>query len=425
MTTYNFLLILQENFWLFLVCIIPTVLIYVKIANNLGHSWLNPLLFNIFTAGIGIGVATFLFVTNNASTETFIYIIISSVVYWGYVLLNFPQRIKKSFISFNISKSVERQLFYVLFLLSIVATLFSYSKFGVPLFYSMDGEDVTRLDTYTNSGGFGLILRLSDFPKIYCYFYLLNLLFEKKIYWLKFILWISPFVIFGILSASRSSFFIFIFAFWGYKLFYKGQEIKLLDHKKIIYVAIIISLLTFGLQQSTNTFGAINSFLERVVACGDLYWYSLPDDTWKQLSVKNPLADVLVGLLAPMRLMSNTAADRCLGFQLTALVYNWNLSSGPVELFPIASLVYFGYYGGIIMVIIQAYLTCFFYRMFYRTSKSLILSAFFFYGFYTCVYFVGSLRDSMGQIFNLLVNAGFLWMILAAIGGLKKQRYNG
>ena len=406
---------MNENFGLFLSCLLPMVFIYIFIANKLGNSWFNPLLFNIFTAGIGLGVALFLYVLNYATFPTFCYVIISSFIYWSFLLKNFPRDIRPPKVMHQLSKKYESPVFWFMFWYSIISTLFSYYMFGIPLLNSINSDDITRLDTYVNSGGFGIILRLSDFPKMLCLFYGLGKYFKKVYSFKKMLILFSPFIIFGILSGSRSSFLIYLFAFWGYKLFYEGEEIYLKNYKKLIIPTAIISLLTFACQQSFDHYNTIYSFLERIVGCGDLYWYALPDDLWKSMSINNPIKDIFVGLLAPMRLMSSAGVDRPLGFQLTTLVYDWDLSSGPVELFPISSLAYFGYYGGIIMVIIQAILTCYFFKKFYRRSNNLIEAAFYFYGFYTCTYFVGSLRDSMGQLFNMLATYIFLKIVLTFV----------
>lgn len=427
MTTFDFLALLEENAWLFFICVIPVVYVYIRIANKIGNSWFNPLMFNIFTAGIGVGVAVFLYVTHNASTDTFCYVIISSIVYWTILLKYFPKKIAFSQLKIANEFAYERPLFYTLYILNIVSTLFSYSKFGIPLFNALD--EGSRLDTYTGSGGFGVILRLADYLRIYCVFYLINLFYKKRMRIFSLILWIIPFVIFGILSGSRSSFLIYLFTFWGYKLFYLGEEIRLWDYKKLLVPALAISLLSFGIEHATNLEGAFVFFMQRVAACGDLYWYALPDNTWESLTLNNPFKDLVVGLFAPMRLMSESGTDMPIGFQLTRLVYSgFDINTGPVELFTISSLAYWGFYGGILMVVIQAFMTCVIYKIVYKRSNNLIISSFMFYSFNSCVYFVGSLRDSMGILFNMLITVIFVLFILMILNpfievSVKKNRH--
>lgn len=421
MTTFEFLTLLEEKPWLFAVCVFSVTFMYIKIANKLGQSWFNPVLFNVFTAGIGIGVATFLYFTGNTSIQSFTYVIVASLIYWGILLLKFPRSMKFLKVKIVNEQVYDKPLFVVLYVFSIFSTLLSYKLFGIPLFNSME-DGGSRLDTFTGSGGFGVILRLSTYLKVYCFFYLLNRWHSKKISLTKLFIWSLPFIIFGILSGSRSSFLIFLFAFWGYNLFYLGTEKKLRDFKILLIPALVISVLSFGIEHSTDISGAFVYLAQRVASCGDLYWYALPNDVWKQVSINAPFHDLFVGLFAPLRIMAESSADMPTGFQLTRLVYtDFDTNTGPVDLFTISSLVYFGYCGGLLMVIIQAFVTCLVYRLFFRRAQSLIISSFLFYSFYSCIYFFGSFRDSMGVLFEILINYIFVLIILVLLNALSKN----
>lgn len=421
MTTFEFLQILTENFALFFLCVIPSVIIYILIANRLGKSWMNPVKFNVFTAGIGIGVACFLFFMGEAPIGAFTYIIISSIIFWGILWLFYPKDSGHFRLRIKGEDYYSRNLFIIFYISNILLQLFSYSRFGIPLF-----NDNSRLATYTGSGGYGVIIRITGFLSIYLMFYIFSRYINNKgVQWGKFLLLFSPLIIFGILSGSRSSFIGFIFGFWGYKKFYKGEEILLSKYKGLLVPFVAVAVLTFGLQQSSNLLGSILSFAERVAACGDLYWYALPNDTWADVTIKTPYKDLLVSFLGPLRLMAESSADVPIGFQLTQLVNNdFDKMTGPVELFPVASLIYFGYGGGIIMVVIQAFLACFFYKVFYKKCDSLIFASLFYFAFFKCVDFLGPLRTASGQLFDILLNMAFvvfLCFILAAVRTVLKR----
>lgn len=408
MSTFEFLNILTDNYILFILCVIPCTLAYVLIANRFGKSWLNPLNFNLFTAGIGIGVALFLFCMGEAVSSSFMYVIISSIIFWGILWFFFPRNTHNFKLKIKEEFLFSRKLFLSLYFGNIILQLLTYYLFGIPLF-----NDNSRLATFTGSGGFGIISRITPFLSIYSIFYLYNkYIGAHSIKWFKLLLWLSPQIIFGVLSGSRSSFLVFIFSFWGYNKFYKDKEILLSNFKVLLIPFLIISLFTFAIEHQTNVIGGALAFLERVAACGDLYWYALPNDTWADVTVKTPFKDLLVGFLGPLRILSESQTDVPIGYQLTQLVYtDFDKMTGPVELFPVSSLVYFGFYGGIIMVIFQAFFACFFYKLFYRKSDSLIFSALLFFSFFKIVDFIGSLRNATGQLFDILLNWGFVFIL--------------
>ncbi len=416
MTSIEFFLYFSENAIAFFVIAAIVIALYVCIANKLANSWFNPIKFNVFQAGIGIAVACFVFYIGEARKETFIYVILSSILFWGILCLLYPKKLghfkptiaNESFYSFN--------LFLIIYFGNIALQLFSYYRFGIPIF-----NDDSRLSTYTGSGGLGIISRLNGFLRVYSIFYIFNRYIKKEhVDWVKLVLWLSPLILFGLFSGSRSNFLMFVFGFWGYKQFYEGEEIYLSNFKGLLIPLIVVAVLTFSFERGTNLAGGAMSFLERVVACGDLYWEAMPDDTWSDVTIKTPYKDLTVGFLGPLRILPESATDVPIGYQLTQLVYQgYDVMTGPVELFPISSLIYFGYYGGIIMVIVQALLTCFFIRLFYRKSESLIFASLLYYAFYNCIYFVGSLRNAMGQLFDIMLNVAFVAFLCLCIGLLE------
>ena len=175
---------------------------------------------------------------------------------------------------------------------------------------------------------------------------------------------------------------------------------------------IAISLFTFALESATNLIGGINHFMERVIACGDLYWYALPDDTWADITNKTPIKDVLVNFLGPFRIITEAECDVPIGYQLTQLVYtDFFKMTGPVDLFPISSLVYFGKTGGYFFTVFQAFIACFTLKLFYRKCDSLIIASLCYFAFLKSVDFVGSFKYASGQMFDVLLNTAVVFLI--------------
>lgn len=386
------------------------MIIYIFIANRLASSWMNPLKFNILTAGIGVGVAIFLFYTGYASCNTFIYILVSSFLFWAVFIIMYSN--KQRIVSINIKRErfFADRLFWILYILYISLTLFSYKQFGVPIF-----NDDSRLAVYVNSGGFGIIQRLQSVMNTYSIFYLLCLYYDHRCTRLKLLLLLFPLVIIGVLSGSRSSFLVFIFAYWGIKTFYFGDEPKLAKYKSLLIPFVAISVITFFMQSGNFTL-AITSFVERVIACGDLYWQALPDESWKSVEVKEPIRFVFMGLLGPLRILDASQMEVPIGYQLTDLTYpGLNKMTGPVALFPVGSLIFFGYVGGLFFTLIQAFLAALAYRLIYVKSNSVIICAVCYYMFVELMPWLGDASAGMGAVFNILLNLFFVTILLLMI----------
>lgn len=415
MTSIDFFSLFSENTVAFFVIATIVIAIFVIIANKLADSWLNPIKFNVFQAGIGIAVACYIYYLGEATLETFLYVIFSSILFWSVLCFLYPKKPGRFGLKIKNEGFYSYYLFLVIYFGNIALQLFSYARFGIPIF-----NDDSRLSTFTGSGGFGVISRLNGFFRVYSMFFIFNrYITNERTNWPKLILWLAPLILFGVLSGSRSSFLAFIFGFWGFKQFYRREEVYLSNFKALLVPFVIVAVLTFALEHSTNIAGGVLSFLERVMACGDLYWEAMPNDTWADVTIKTPFKDLLVGFLGPLRILPESSTDVPIGYQLTQIVQGYDKMTGPVELFPISSLIYFGYWGGIIMVIVQALLACFFVKLFYRHSDSLIFSSLLYYAFYDSIYFVGSLRNATGQLFDILLNIAFVAFLCFCIGLLE------
>lgn len=413
MTTFEFFLILNDYPFTFLGCLFISLLLFSYVIKKSTSSWLNPLRFNIFTFSIGISVVLFLNFLGYVKNQTFIYIIISVIVFWVTFLLIFKNKQRNIIITFGSEMVLAKSLFYVCYFLFILLTLISYKLLGIPAF-----NEEGRLSTYTGSG-FGFIARLTPMLYLYSSFYIIHLFISanttrKKM--LPFFLLI-PILIIGILSGSRSSFLVIVFAFWGYKTFFLNDEPKALDYKKMIFPTLLLSFISFTFASAGDLFYAVYMFFERAVASGDLYWEALPDDTWKAVVVENPFHYVFVGFFGPLRIMDPNLAEIPIGFQLTDIIYPSiaGRSTGPVALFPIFGLVCFGYVGGIIFSFFQALLASFLFKLTYIKSNSIILSALAYYGFSCVIYLIGDISAGLGTLLDLLICYMFILFLLLLI----------
>lgn len=414
MTSFEFFELLSLHPFIYIICLLISIFIFWKIIKVSSSSWLNPIRFVIFAFSIGFSVLLFLNYCNVVSFLTFLYTVVSIVIFW----ITFISIYRNKQIKINLKLSDEpiiaKYLFYASYILYILFTLFSYKVLGIPIF-----NDDSRLATYTGSG-LGFIARLSPVLYIYSLFYIIHLFFtyislRRRI--LSFLLLI-PLIIIGVLSGSRSSFLGIIFAFWGYQTFFLQKEPKLLKFKWLILPFILISIFTFSIQSAGDYRQACFDFLNRIVSCGDLYWEALPNEVWKSVTINKPFEFTFMGLLGPLHILNPNLAEIPIGFQLTNIIYPSiaGRSTGPVALFPVFGLVCFGYVGGLIFSFLQAVLASLLFKLSFVKSNSLIVCAMAYYTFYNITQLLGDISSALGSCLDIIVSFAFISFLLFIIG---------
>ena len=413
MTLFEFFNILYLHPYAYLLSLLISLLIFGFVMKRSTSSWLNPLRFNIFTFSIGISVVLFLYFFGYVSTPTFIYVMFSIAIFWFVFISIFKNKQRVVVIKFADEPRLAKYLFYLSYSLFIVLTLISYKLLGIPAF-SEEG----RLSTYTGSG-LGFIARILPVLQIYSVIYIIHLFsqhdsFKRKIH--PFIL-LAPILVIGVLTGSRSSFLVIVFAFWGYKTFYLHKEPKVFDYKWLIYPMLFISILSFTINAKGDVFQAIYLFFERIIGSGDLYWEALPYETWSYVIVEKPFEFILMGFLGPLRILNPTLAEIPIGYQLTSIIYPSHAGNmfGPVALFPIFGLVCFGYIGGLIFSFIQAVLASFLIKISFIRSNSIIISSMFYFTFNNSLTLIADISSGLGSILEVIISYLFIALLLMLI----------
>lgn len=426
MTTFEFFELLSLNPITFLYCLFISLIIFGFIMKRTTSSWFNPLRFNIFTFSIGASVVLFLKIVDYVSWQTFTYVILSMLIFWGTFVLIFKNKQRQIRIKFADEPIIAKYLFYVSYFLLVAFTLLSYKLLGVPAF-----NDEGRLTTYTGSN-LGFIYRISPIFNVYAVIYIIHLLSQKRGFLKNIwpILLLIPILIFGVLSGSRSSFLAIIFSFWAYRTFYLNNEPKAWNYKWFAVPMILFTIISFLINSSGDLNRAFFMVYERVIACGDLYWEALPGDTWKSVIVNRPFEFTFMGFFGPLRILNPINAEIPIGFQLTSIVYPTiaGASTGPVALFPIFGLVCFGYYGGLLFSFLQALLISTLFKFTFTKSNSIIISICSYYAFSNLIMLIGDASAGLGAVLDILICLFIIVLLMLLIGAclyskdfLKKQ----
>ena len=223
-----------------------------------------------------------------------------------------------------------------------------------------------------------------------------------------------PIVAIGVLSGSRTSFILIVFAYWGYYSFYLDKEINIYKHKILIVLSCAVVFLSFIIGANGDIELGLISLVYRVVASGDIYWMSLPNDIWKDVLIVDPFIYQLKGLLGPLRLISIDGFSNPIGYQVNSLVNPTLIDpkTGPVGVFSVVGLISFGMIGGIIFSLVQAILAAYACRFSYIKSKSLIVSSIFFTIFFSSIMLFLDLSYGLGALLNALFGVLYLSVII-------------
>ena len=419
MQNFQFFILLLDNLWLyFFSLIICTIPIFI-IAKKYTRSWIDPLRIGLLFVAFANTVPLFLFLINEIPIYLFCYFILSETLFWiGFVWL------AKKEIKFSSKKiineiRISNLLYFIFFVLYVSFTTFSYLKFGIPIFAE------SRLATFFDSGGFGVLARLNSFFILYILMYSYFILDKKKslFYRLFSILVFITIATTGILSGSRSGFLMFIYAYFGYQYFFKKtlpKIKKVLKYAPIILSGAIIVLLITTQGSINNAFIALGS---RVIASGDVYWMAFPNEIFKNLNVGNNFTYLFSGFLGPLRIIDYSSVSPPIGAQLT-----WTLIPslqgimvGPNGRAPVLGYVMFGW-GGLIFSFILGIFTS---VLIFRTAKifpeGFISSVFVFYIYMNAQHFIGDSPLGITYLFDILLNLFFVFFAIVVLGVLIKK----
>lgn len=417
MSNIKFIALLWENIFTYISVLVFVLLSFLLLWRKYTHTWFDPLRFQMLISAFAVTVPIFLYLTNSIGTDSFSYIILAEVAFW----LGFLFFAKKK-ISFSV-KTLKNENFigFLLFIVSLFTyvafTLITYIQLGIPLFAE------SRLSTYTGSG-LGFMLRMNSFFSIYILvyaFYYFNAKNTRLRLKIVFILSILIIIITGILSGSRSSFLSILFAYWGYMYLFKKDVTEIKRYYKYISLFLISSIITFGLQaNSTNILYVFQLFFERVIANGDTFWMSLPDDMWKTVEIKNTFDHFFLGLLGPIRIIDESQTSPPVGFQLL-----WNINptlhghmSGPLSRASLLGLIYFGWGGVLFSFSIGLIISVILYRLPGYIPQGVISKIVYYYIYIQTLAFISDATLGMGYAFNTIFNICFVFTFVIITGSL-------
>jgi hypothetical protein len=361
MDNYEFLDIYLSNPGIYFLALILTAFVYFLFFRRYYTSILDPLFINFLGSVFAGSVVVFLYMVNQINDYYFFSFLLTQFMFmFGFLLTGNKGRITSISSpakdnSLN-SANFELSIFIVCSITFIVLQLVVYKVAGIPLF--MD----SRLETFTGGSGFGLISRFLDISSIMALYTLISIFVKRKripkiaLYYTY--LFAAFYVTSSILSGAKGSFLTFGFAMFVYiitsgsKNLKKNKLYSLLKkvELKVLLLGIVIAFVVITLSKANGDIEfteVVGLFGFRLLAYGDVYWFSYPRGTLEYLSGAKPFQALFNDILGLTRLVPWSELPTAIGIDLYQMHHPSNILQGPNARHNVFGYVYFGFIGSI------------------------------------------------------------------------------
>lgn len=340
MNNIEFLELLTDNLSTYLYILFAISTIYLLILRKYINGLADPMLLCCIAAIFSSTIPVFLYAIGLCKIKMLLYCIFSEVAFWIGFILNYDKQAKFKNYTIKNEERVSFHLYIIFFILFTSLKLISFKYLGIPLLMG------NRLEATANAGGLAILNKIANPLQFYCNVYSYHIFRRKKV--LSVTCLIAIFL-FSFLNGSKSFILTFIFAYFTYSFFYK-RTIPIIPKKVLVLIFLtpMITLLASGF--SDNLMVSIGDYLFRLVAYGDIYWYSIPNNVIEHISIDSSFKHLFSGILGPLRIMNYDDNAIPLGVKLywyTMPIEAYGTNGGPN-----ARPVILGYwlykYGGIV-----------------------------------------------------------------------------
>lgn len=408
MSSDEFVFLLLDNIPTYILALIISLLVLLPVIWKTYKGILDPLFYTLIMAVLANTVPFFLILTGKITISSLIYFLLTEVFFWiGFLCFNRKElRYRNSNILEN--ERNDLVLFIVYFLLLITLKLSAYNLVGIPIFY-----EEGRLAVFTESGGLGILERLSTFPNFFISFYSFKLIEKGKGYKRLAIIALISVVVFGFLSGSKAAVLIVVGGYFYFNYFYKKNFITTKKILKYLPFLLVFPLLILNLQKTGTGFDPFVDLIFRFIANGDVYYMALPNEVINTIQINDKFTYFFSGILAPFRLIDINTVDTVIGYQL-----NWNLHphidgslGGPNSRIPIVAWVFFEWGGIFFAFFLGLILSLIYNKLSLLFSKGIISYILIAYIQYNLLVFITDPVLGIGTLFDILINM-LLFVIL-------------
>lgn len=340
MTIESFLSLFLDDPVSYFVALAIMLLLSIPLFRSFPQSIIDPFFINIIFAVFAYAVPIYLYIEKVCPEKHLYYFLISESVFWA-VLLSYPNK-RRRFRGRPLAgeELYAKNLFKIALFVYLTASLCTYVFVGIPLFMK------SRQELYTGTG-LGFLGKFSSFAQSYVLLYAYYQINSRKNR--KYLLPLVFVIANCFLSGSKSSILTFAYWYFFYCYFLVGRKIKIKAKYLLLVLCFpVVVLLLYAGSSAGSVSQAFIEYMFRLVASGDGYWMSYPNDMISDVHIGDPMLHLFSGILAPLRLVSYDDVDPIIGAQLYWLHYptNYGMIAGPNARLALTGWCYFGW-GGI------------------------------------------------------------------------------
>lgn len=390
-----FLLLIGDNKSLYCYSFFISLITIFFIIRKYTDSWLDPLRLTLVTVIFANAAPIFLILMDEMSSDKFLIFLFAELAFWlGFIIPAKRLSPLKKVTSITLSdKIIFNESIFLYFFLTLVSFIFA----GIPLFAD------SRIGTFIDSGGLGLIARITPILLLYILIYIFHNIKENKI---SSYLLATLIAIFLLLSGSRSSLLIFVTCFYAYKKYIQGENIIDKNYLPYLLIPLLGSLLVFYINSNGDFIYSIFSFFIRLIATGDAYYMSFPNDNIYYVDVGNKFVFIFSQFLAPLRLISASDLPSPIGVQLVnnLIPSLEGLFVGPNSRPILVGYVLFGSLAFFYTFFIGLLSSLLIFRSYYFFHNNFVGRVFAFYLFLIGIRFIGDTTYGLASIFDFCLS---------------------
>lgn len=345
----DFLLLLLNNWLLYIVSVLISCLLLRIVYKKYVISVLDPLCYQLLGALFANSVPLFLFFCDEIRLDIFLSFIIIETLFWIGFMTNKPKCQCESFNIVSYYRSTYK-LFLIASFFVVASQLYYYATKGLPIFFD------SRIDKYDETNaGLGILERLtyvmSPFCIIYSFAHFKSKCSKKRIL-SRLYLCFALFTF--VASGSKGAFLGFLSPLFFYFTFIAKVKIErkhlILVGALAVCVAVMVIMLLSSKEEGSQELSPLLKLAYRVMMYGDCYYESYGYNVIDHIKIDNPIRDLLVNLLAPFRLMSyGVGTDTAPSIQVHNMVYpEITTLGGPNNRAPLLFYCLFGWIGPIV-----------------------------------------------------------------------------
>lgn len=370
MNAADFLQIISSDIWMFVLAVLISFIVFYPFYRYRIKGVLDPLLLSVIMGSFANIVPIVMYFTHNIKAEHFWYFVCSEVCFWGIYFIK-TRNSDKLFSDNGTKSSVlnEYPLFFLLFMIYFLLTIYGYRINGIPIFNSSRFEE----NVDNSSGILGLLNRFCSMFSLFINMYLMHMVYLKRTK--RAAVFIAIVLLFGILSGSKGFILKLVQAYFCYMVFFHALVPRL--PKLVMGIIAISPIVTILLASYASGLGESFGYLGyRLIASGDVYWNGFGNAVVDNIRVGSPILNMTYFLWGPFRHLLGITVSEQLMTTVGSLVFEessgfFPSGGAPNSRLSILSWIDFRW-AGLFLSMSLGFFSSYLYRYCYRKKSSTI-----------------------------------------------------